>query len=230
MARRETPRQRQWVKAFLASHPKHELVKRSPHIDGSWVYIIRWDEDLENYILSGEPDLDPGSGYQTKEMQVILNRTATKVTKKEVVTKIVWLCCSLTYRHKSKIGQTTLPLSQLLEIKATNNKKHSRTFSKPHEFLQHELPLDQTTSLMMEIRLREGSAIKSKQDLLSESTEYYSQSQKRNLKMPQALADLLTELNATPEEWESAEELLGVIGECGALKYIQAIPEWRALK
>jgi hypothetical protein len=75
--------------------------------------------------------------------------------------------------------------------------------------------------------MRHGGEVRSRQDLLSQKAPHYSLEMRTVIPMNQALIHLLKEVGATSKEWESAEMLLGVIGETGVLQYIRNISAWR---
>ena len=50
---------------------------------------------------------------------------------------------------------------------------------------------------------------------------------RKEVEIPQVIIDLLLAQNATQEEWESAIDLLGVIGLSSTINYVESLPVFR---
>lgn len=236
MDKKQSKQQKQWITNFLEKRgPTAKLIKTYNATCGYYYYNFRWHEALPIYLPPHGDELDPGAGWLVKELYVELSPAATERNKRSYVVEIVYPHCSMSYRRSPDTNlQISLPLTQLLLVnkgestlrKAVSKKRDSR-IKKISGLTQHELPLSGVASRMHEIYQRHSENMKSKQDLLAETTEYYSEQLRQIVRLPTAIAILLEELNATQQEWESAALLLGVVGEQGVLMYVEGIPDLR---
>ncbi|PHJ69206.1 hypothetical protein VF14_03490 [Nostoc linckia z18] len=231
MARKPNKKQRRWVEEFCKQRPGSRIVSIQDATCGYFYYTIAWNEDLPVYAPSNEEDeeLDLGMGWITRQLYVELTPAGIDRLRQETIADIVYPHCLIDWRRRMVTAQTVLPIAQVLElpsepVKRTTSRRRKKSSL---ETTQHQLPIDPLGQEILDIRLRQGGEVQSRQDLLSDRAPHYSLAMGTVIHLNQALIDLLKEINATSEEWESAELLLGVIGEAGVLEYIKQIPGWR---
>ncbi|MEH2067894.1 MAG: hypothetical protein V7K47_06960 [Nostoc sp.] len=231
MARKPSKKQRHWVEEFCKQRPKSRIINIKDATCGYFYYTIAWDEDLPVYAPSNEEDeeLDLGMGWITHQLYVELTPAGIDRLRQQTIMDIVYPHCQLNWRRSMVTAQTVLPIPQVLElppepVKRTTSKRRKKSNL---NLTQHQLPIDPLGEEILDIRLRRGGEVQSRQDLLSQKVPHYSLEMGTVIHLNQALIDLLKEVNATSKEWESAEMLLGVIGEAGVLHYIKQIPAWR---
>lgn len=231
MARRPNKKQKQWVEDFCKQKPGSRVLSCRDATCGYFYYVISWNEDLPVYAPPNEDDeeLDLGMGWIVRQLYVELTPAGIDRLRKEITTDVVYPHCLLDWRHSMVTAQTVLPIAQVLELPITEKPKRATSKRKKSKIdaTQHQLPVDPLGQEILRISVRNGGEVRSRQDLLSQKVAHYSLEMKTVIPMNQALIHLLKEVGATSKEWESAERLLGVIGEVGVLKYIQDIPAWR---
>lgn len=231
MVRKPNKKQRRWVEEFCKQQPGSRIVNIIDATCGYFYYTIAWNEDLPVYAPSNEEDeeLDLGMGWIVRQLYVELTPAGIDRLRQETIADIVYPHCLIDWRRSMVTAQTVLPIPQVLElppqpVKRTTSKRRKKSNLAT---TQHQLPIDPQGQEILEIRLRQGGEVQSRQDLLSQKVPHYSLEMGTVIHLNQALIDLLKEINASSEEWESVELLLGVIGEAGVLHYIKQIPGWR---
>lgn len=230
MARRPNQKQRRWVEEFCKNKPGSRILSIKDATCGYFYYVISWNEDLPVYAPPNEDDeeLDLGMGWIVRQLYVELTPAGIDRLRREITTDVVYPHCLLDWRHSMVTAQTVLPISQVLEVPTEKPKRITSKRKKSHvQATQYQLPIDPLGQEILQISMRHGGEVRSRQDLLSQKVPHYSLELKTIIQMNQALIDLLKEVGATSREWESAEMLLGVIGEVGVLQYIRNIPAWR---
>jgi hypothetical protein len=234
MTRRPNKKQKQWVADFCNQKPGSRVLSCRDATCGYFYYIISWNEDLPVYAPPNEDDeeLDLGMGWIVRQLYVELTPAGIDRLRKEIIADVVYPHCLLDWRHSMVTAQTVLPIAQVLEIPVIEKPKRTTSKRKKSivDMTQHQLPLDPLGQEILRISMRRDGEVRSRQDLLSQKVPHYSLEMKTVISMNQALIDLLIEVGATSQEWESAERLLGVIGEIGVLQYIRDIPAWRKIK
>ncbi|MEH2458308.1 hypothetical protein [Nostoc sp.] len=231
--RRPNKKQRRWVEEFCRCRQNSKITSIKDASCGYFYYTISWNEDLPVYAPPNEDDeeLDLGMGWVVRQLYVELTPAGIDRLRKDSTAGVVYPHCLLDWRHSMETAQTVLPIVEMLDLPFERSKRPAskrRKKSKIATSFQHELPVDPLGQEILQIRMRHGDQeVRSRQDLLSQKVAHYSLEMSTVIQVNQALVDLLKEIDATSEEWESAEMLLGVIGEAGVLEYIRQIESWR---
>jgi hypothetical protein len=230
--RRPNKKQRRWVEEFCSRHPGSRVVSTKDATCGYFYYVISWNEDLPIFAPPNEEDeeLDFGMGWVNRQLYVELTPAGIERLRREITAGIVYPHCLLDWRYYSTAPvQTILPIAEVLNLPVTEKPKRATSKRKKSQLsvTQHQLPVDPLGQEILQISMRHGGEVRSRQDLLSQKVPHYSLEMRTVIQMNQALIDLLKEVGATSHEWESAEMLLGVIGETGVLEYVRQIPSWR---
>lgn len=229
--RRPNKKQRQWVEEFCKHRPSSKIINIKDATCGYFYYTISWNEDLPVYSPPNEDDeeLDLGMGWVVRQLYVELTPAGIDRLRQETIAGVVYPHCLLDWRHSMVTAQTVLPIPQVLELSIAEKPKRRSSKRKKSDVVvtQHELPVDAFGQEILQISMRRTGEVRSRQDLLSQKVPHYSLEMRTVIHLNQALIDLLKEVGATSKEWESAEMLLGVIGETGVLHYIRSIPAWR---
>ncbi|HLO87806.1 MAG TPA: hypothetical protein VK203_22750 [Nostocaceae cyanobacterium] len=223
-------KQRQWLQEFMKAKQGVEIVKARDLNCRYFSFVIRWREP---FSLDTFPNTEPGDAWTVYEIYLELTPAAIPREMKQKTIEVVYPHCDLRPKgQKELLVQTSLPLSQMLELPTQKaSKKNGRNKSKDgSQIEQLQLPVDPLGQKILDIRLKNGAEVESRQALLSQTQSHYSLQFRQVIQFNQAIIDLLKAVGATTEEWESAELLLQVIGEAGVIKYIEGIPVLRELQ
>ncbi|MHC5755431.1 MAG: hypothetical protein ACYTXF_33280 [Nostoc sp.] len=204
MARRPNKKQKQWVDNFCKSKPDSRILSIKDATCGYFYYVISWNEDLPVYAPPNEDDeeLDLGMGWLVRQLYVELTPAGIDRLRREITAEIVYPHCLLDWRHSMVTAQTVLPISQVLELPVTEKPKRTTSRRKKSKVnaTQHQLPVDPLGQQILEISMRHGGEVRSRQDLLSQKVPHYSLEMRTVIQMNQALIDLLKEVGATSKD------------------------------
>ncbi|HLO87812.1 MAG TPA: hypothetical protein VK203_22780 [Nostocaceae cyanobacterium] len=223
-------KQRQWLNEFTKGKQGVEIVKARDLNCRYFSFVIRWREP---FSLDTFPNTEPGDAWTVYEIYLELTPAAVPREMRQKTIEVVYPHCALRPKGQREfLVQTALPLSQMLELPTQKApKKSSRTkLGSESQIEQLQLPVDSLGQKILDIRLQNGGEIESRQALLAQTQSHYSLQFRKVFQFNQAIIDLLRAVEATTEEWESAELLLQVIGEAGVIKYIEGIPVLRELQ
>ncbi|HLP88818.1 MAG TPA: hypothetical protein VK184_09560 [Nostocaceae cyanobacterium] len=223
-------RQRQWLDEFMKGKQGVEIVKARDLNCRYFSFVILWREP---FSLDTFPNTEPGDAWTVYEIYLELTPAAIPREMKQKTIEVVYPHCALQPKgQRDFLVQTALPLPQMLELPTqTALKKSSKAKSRSElQIEQLQLPVDSLGQKILDIRLKNGGEIESRQALLAQTQSHYSLQLRKVIQFNQAIIDLLKAVEATTEEWEKAELLLQVIGEAGVIKYIEGIPVLRELQ
>lgn len=223
-------KQRSWRNKFISEHPNASVRAITADLSGSRILTIDWQEFIDIPKLQG--CTDQGCGWIQHQLTVKLRVFGDARYTADHKAKVVYPHCHLNYRGIVLDGQLSLPIPQLTEFPLPQNpvvvKHKKRQPRKPKPIsIQHRLPLDGIEARLLSIHLNKGHQLQSSQTLMAEKVSYWSLEQRRQINLPQAIIDLLTDAKSTHEEWENAVLLYQVAGLSGVLAFIEGLPIFR---
>ncbi len=242
MSKKFNPKQKLWVEKFSATHETVQIISVR---DASCNYrelTIRWREEISCPKVVGCESAGKGSvTYET-----FIDLTPSGIARQEItrIVNVIYPQCDLAFRNNRIETYTThqpvLPISQLLvnvepprpKIRASlfkTRKKRSgdSLLKKKKRILQQELPITGFAAKLHEMRLLKGKLPETVQTILNEKVEHYSLEYRTVVQLPKWILELLDDCKATLDEREIAQGMYEVVGEQGALTYIEGIPSLR---
>lgn len=242
MSKKLNPKQKLWVEKFSATHEGVQIIFVR---DASCNYrelTIRWREEINCPKVVGCESA--GQGIVTYE--TFIDLTPSGIARQEItrIVNVIYPQCDLVFRNNRietyNTHQPVLPIAQLLvnvepprpKIRASlfkTRKKRSdnNTLKKKKRILQQELPITGFAAKLHEIRLLKGKLPETVQTILNEKVEHYSLEYGTVVQLPNWMLELLDDCKATLDERETAQRMYEVVGEQGALTYIEGIPSLR---
>jgi hypothetical protein len=223
-------KQRSWRNKFISEHHYASVRAIRADLSGSRILTIDWQESIDIPKLQG--CTDQGRGWIQHQLTVKLRVFGDARYTADHKAKVVYPHCHLNYRGIVLDGQLSLPISQLTEFPLPQNpvvvKHKKRQPRKPKPIsIQHRLPLDGIEARLLSIHLNKGHQLQSSQTLMAEKVSYWSLEQRRQINLPQAIIDLLTDAKSSHEEWENALLLYQVAGPSAVLAFIEGLPIFR---
>lgn len=133
----------------------------------------------------------------------------------------------------TKEGQLSLSLSTVLDIPPPVNPVvvtwKPRSKARAKDGVQLSLPVTGLEAKLFSLRQQARPHLPpvSSQELLGEKVSTWNARDRKEVELPQVILDLLLAQNATPDEWESAIDLFGVIGLASTVNFIESLPVFR---
>jgi hypothetical protein len=238
--------QRKWVSRFLQEHPRFSKIWHGDSIGkgdklvkfvASQILPLPLVEEQWGWHENAVP------GQVSWHLTVTLRPNGFPVKSGNYSIEIIYPHCSLSPKRVCESmqgeGQLSLPLCQLLpSVTQGKNpvvvrpRRQTEGSTKPRRspaFTQLTLPVSALGQSLLQVHLsKPGREILSEEELLTGRIPCWSEQQRREIQVLQPFVDLLTEMNASPSEWELALSLWMVCGPDAALNFILAIPCWRA--
>ncbi len=226
-------RQKVWLKSFLSQHPYYKVRRITEGLSGDRYLLLEAMEDLPLPLI---PEFDGAtSGYRTSTLKIQL-RIYGDVRRTAIHNvKTVYPHCNINDKITSsaKEGQLSLSLSTVLDIPAPVNpvvvtwKPKGKARAK--DGTQLSLPVTGLEAKLFSLRqqARPDQPPASAQELLAEKVRTWNARDSREVELPQVILDLLLAQSATPDEWESAIDLFGVIGLASTINFIESLPVFR---
>jgi len=227
------PKQKLWLKSFIAQHPYYKLRRITEGLSGDKILLLESIEDLPLPLI---PEFDgASSGYRFHTLQAKLRVYGdARITATHQV-KTVYPHCNIGDKITGSVkeGQLSLSLSTVLDIPAPINpvvvtwKPKRKAVAKIGT--QLSLPLVGLEAKLFSLRQQARPHLPpvSSQELLAEKVKTWNARDRKEVEVPQVILDLLLAQSATEDEWESAIDLFGVIGLSSTINYIQSLPELR---
>ena len=230
---RLNPKQKSWLKNFLAQYPYYKLRRINEDLSGDRLLLL---EGMESLPLPLIPEFDGArSGYRmhTLRVQLRVYGDARRTSSHEV--KTIYPHCYINDKMtcSDKEGQLSLSLSTVLDIPppvnpvVVNWKPKGKTRAKLG--VQLSLPVTGLAAKLFSLRQQARPHLPpvSSEELLAEKVQTWNARDHREVELPQVILDLLLAQNATESEWESAIDLFGVIGLSSTINYVESLPELR---
>jgi|GEM_PF-7107085 len=230
MNKPKNKKQKAWIAVFLKSHLNATVIQTYDATCGYYYFWFQWQEnvDLPKYFC-----YDSGCAYYLHRTYLELTPSAIARNVKDEISQTFYPRCSYTFPKIHAPGQISLGEPDY-PMPASRQKPNVRFFKKKLKrryrrktFGQLDLPVLGLAAKLHEIRIAKGESIKSSQALLAEKVEWQSLDTDELIYVPQAFVDMLQQMKATLKEQLAAERMLLIIGEIGALNYIESIPNWR---
>ena len=231
---RLNPKQKAWLKNFLAQYPYYKLRRINEDLSGDRLLLLEGTESLPLPLI---PEFDGArSGYRFHTLQVklrvygdarqtSLHNIKTIYPHHDISDKIA--------TSNTKEGQLSLLLSTVLEVPppvnpvVVNGQPKSKARAKIG--VQLSLPVTGLAAKLFNLRQQARPHLPpvSSEELLAEKVQTWNARDHREVELPQVILDLLLAQNATESEWESAIDLFGVIGLSSTINYVESLPELR---
>ena len=226
-------RQKAWLKSFLIQYSYYKLRRINEGLSGDKILLL---EGTENLPLPLIPEFDGArSGYRFHTLQVKLRVYGDARLSATQEVKTIYPHCDIGDKLNSSIkeGQLSLSLSTVLDIPPPVNpviinwKPKGKARAK--EGVQLSLPVTGLEAKLFALRLQARPHLPpaSSQELLAEKVSTWNARDCKEVELPQVIVDLLLAQSATPDEWESAIDLFGVIGLSSTINYVESLPVFR---
>ena len=227
-------RQKVWLKSFLSQHPYYKVRRITEGLSGDRYLLLEATEDLPLPLI---PEFDGArSGYRFHTLQVklrvygdarqtSLHNVKTIYPHHDISDKIA--------TSNTKEGQLSLSLSTVLDIPppvnpvVVNGQPKGKARAKLGT--QLSLPVAGLEAKLFSLRQQARPHLPpvSSQELLAEKVSTWNVRDCKEVELPQVIVDLLLAQSATPDEWESAIDLFGVIGLSSTINYVESLPVFR---
>ena len=226
-------KQKLWLKSFLVQHPHYKLQRITEGLGGDRLLLL---EGMESLPLPLIREFDgANSGYRLHTLQVKIRVYGDARLSATHQVKTIYPHCNIGDKITSSIkeGQLSLSLSTVLDIPPPVNpvvvtwKPKGKARAKLGT--QLSLPVTGLEAKLFSLRqqARPDQPPVSSQELLAEKVLTWNGRDCKEVELPQVILDLLVAQSATPDEWESAIDLFGVIGLSSTINYVESLPVFR---
>lgn len=226
-------RQKVWLKSFLAQHPYYKLRRINEGLSGDKILLLEGTEDLPLPLIPEFEGARSGYRFHTLSTKIRVYGDA-RITAIHNV-KTIYPHCNIGDKItcSAKEGQLSLSLSTVLDIPPPVNpvivnwKPKGKARAKLG--VQLSLPVTGLEAKLFSLRqqAQPNQPPVSSQELLAEKVSTWNARDRKEVEVPQVIVDLLLAQSATPDEWESAIDLFGVIGLASTINFVEALPVFR---
>jgi len=226
-------RQKTWLKTFLAKYPYYKLRRITEGLSGDKILLLYGTDNLPLPLI---PEFDgANSGYRFHTLQVKLRVYGDARLTATHNVKTVYPHCDIGDKLNSsaKEGQLSLSLSTVLDIPPPVNPVvvtwKPKGKARVKLGTQLSLPVAGLEVKLFSLRQQARPHLPpvSSQELLAEKVSTWNARDCKEVKLPQVIVDLLLAQSATPDEWESAIDLFGVIGLVSTINFVEALAVFR---
>ena len=217
----------------MIQYSYYKLRRINEGLSGDKILLLEGTEDLPLPLI---PEFyGARSGYRFHTLQVKLRVYGdARITAIHNV-KTIYPHCNINDKITSsdKEGQLSLSLSTVLDIPPPVNpvivnwKPKGKARAKLGT--QLSLPVAGLEAKLFSLRQQARPHLPpvSSQELLAEKVSTWNARDCKEVELPQVIVDLLLAQSATPDEWESAIDLFGVIGLSNTINYVESLPVFR---
>jgi len=226
-------RQKVWLKSFLAQHPYYKVRRITEGLSGDRFLLLEGIENLPLPLIREFDGANSGYRMHTLKVQLRIYGDVRRTSIHEF--KTIYPYCNINDKLNSSIkeGQLSLSISTVLDIPppvnpvVVNWKPKGKASAKLGT--QLSLPVAGLEAKLFSLRQQARPHLPpvSSQELLAEKVSTWNARDCKEVELPQVIIDLLLAQNATQEEWESAIDLLGVIGLSSTINYVESLPVFR---
>ncbi|WP_009631582.1 hypothetical protein [Synechocystis sp. PCC 7509] len=226
-------RQKTWLKTFLAKYPYYKLRRINEGLSGDKILLLEGTEDLPLPLIPEFEGARSGYRFHTLSTKIRVYGDARLTATHHV--KTIYPHCNIGDKITCNVkeGQLSLSLSTVLDIPTPVNpvvvnwKPKGKTRAK--DGVQLSLPVGGLEAKLFALRQQARPHLPpaSSQELLAEKVLTWNARDCKEVELPQVIIDLLLAQRASDEEWESAIDLLGVIGLSSTINYVESLPVFR---
>ncbi len=226
-------RQKVWLKNFLAQYPYYKLDRICEGLDNDRILVLSGIETLPLALIPEFIGAIPG--YRIHALKVKIRKYGDARLTATHHVKTIYPHCNIDDKItcSTKEGQLSLSLSTVLDIPppvnpvVVNGQPKGKARAKLGT--QLSLPVAGQIAKLFALRLQARPHLPpaSSQELLAEKVLTWNARNCKEVELPQVILDLLLAQNATPDEWESAIDLFGVVGLSSTINYVESLPVFR---
>ena len=227
------PKQKNWLKTFLLKHPYYKLERICEGLDNDRILVLSGIETLPLALIPEFIGAIPG--YRIHALKVKIRKYGDARLTATHHVKTIYPHCNIDDKItcSTKEGQLSLSLSTVLDIPPPVNpvivNGQPKGKARAKLGVQLSLPVTGLEAKLFSLRQQTRPYLPpvSSTELLAEKVSTWNARDRKEVEVPQVIVDLLLAQSATPDEWESAIDLFGVIGLASTINFIESLPVFR---